>query len=331
MVMCFMGLSICSGLSAAQTNILPDGEYVEPYSLRYEYIISGIKDGENADQYIERLSSRLYKKRDFITQDDADLVRKQHFEVERNLLKIRLSKHDINKDKKITLDELKKSVVSEHVPDKSYIYIQEQSVKGLLKYDHDNDLVISGDELDEPYDYSSSYSYHKKDRLRIYEEYLYFDPNGDGTLYKEEFTKLARDIFSLADVNKDGIFSKDDKVKYSVGDFSTQCILFDDISESDFSVHMAAIEGYSIDESLGFQIDNSGKSTWYTKIIVNKPNENVALILDGSEPYIWEVVKTEGTNIVAIVLTGHHTNILLGLDETVTVFKNSYDKLREQV
>ncbi len=77
---------------------------------------------------------------------------------------------------------------------------------------------------------------------------------------------------------------------------------------------------------LGFQIDDSGHEAHRIEVTVNKPNENVALILGSYEPTIWKISRTPETNIVAVLAGGYHKQIVSGLAENVPVLTTQHGK-----
>lgn len=73
-----------------------------------------------------------------------------------------------------------------------------------------------------------------------------------------------------------------------------------------------ATGGYSGRE-LDFQIDESGHSATTYEVLVNSPNEPVALILGSYEPAVWDIAWVEGTEIQSVLLTGYYAQKIAGL------------------
>ena len=64
--------------------------------------------------------------------------------------------------------------------------------------------------------------------------------------------------------------------------------------------------GGSGGRELQFQIDQSGHEATQFDIAVNSPRQPVALLLGAYEPTIWNISWTEGTRIVAVLVSGYH-------------------------
>lgn len=75
----------------------------------------------------------------------------------------------------------------------------------------------------------------------------------------------------------------------------------------------------------GFQIDQSGHQATQFDIAVNTPNRPVALMLGAYEPTIWNIGWSANTQIVAVVVSGHHRQVVAGLEAQVPVLNSSQD------
>jgi len=67
------------------------------------------------------------------------------------------------------------------------------------------------------------------------------------------------------------------------------------------------------------QIDSSGHQSTEFDIAVNSPNQPVALVLGAYDPAIWNISWTERTRIVAVVVTGYHRQIVVGISPDTPV------------
>lgn len=87
-------------------------------------------------------------------------------------------------------------------------------------------------------------------------------------------------------------------------------------------VVLAAV-GYS-GQKTGFQIDHSGHQATRVDITVNVPDRPVALLLGNYEPTIWNLSWTEGTQILAFVLSGYYRQELAGAYEKTPMINSTY-------
>jgi uncharacterized protein YecT (DUF1311 family) len=67
--------------------------------------------------------------------------------------------------------------------------------------------------------------------------------------------------------------------------------------------------------TLDFQIDDSGDQATQFDVTVNYPEEPVVLLLGDYEPGIWNIRWSQGTQILAVVVSGYDRQIVLGLPE----------------
>ena len=75
----------------------------------------------------------------------------------------------------------------------------------------------------------------------------------------------------------------------------------------------------------GFQIDQSGHEARQFDIAVNSPDRPVILLLGAYEPTIWNLGWSEGTNIIAVLVSGYHRQVVSGLKSDTPVVNSSYD------
>lgn len=79
--------------------------------------------------------------------------------------------------------------------------------------------------------------------------------------------------------------------------------------------------------ALDFQLDQSGHMATQIDVAVNYPDKPVALMLGASEPTIWNLGWTEGTNIVAVFASGYYSQRVAGLKaSTPFLVSSSEDK-----
>ena len=76
---------------------------------------------------------------------------------------------------------------------------------------------------------------------------------------------------------------------------------------------------------LNFQIDQSGHEATQMDIIVNRPGKPVVLMLGAYEPTVWNIGWTPGTRIVAVYVSGYHSQAVTGLSPQMPVLNSSYD------
>jgi len=68
-----------------------------------------------------------------------------------------------------------------------------------------------------------------------------------------------------------------------------------------------------------YNIDNSNKGADLFDVVVNSPQDSVALFLWSQGPSIWNIKWTKGTKIEAVFATGTHSQIITGLPNSVPV------------
>ncbi len=72
-------------------------------------------------------------------------------------------------------------------------------------------------------------------------------------------------------------------------------------------------------KKINFQIDQSGHQATQFEVIVNSPENPVALILGAYEPSIWNIAWTQGTKISAVIATGNHRQAVAGLPKDTPI------------
>ena len=81
----------------------------------------------------------------------------------------------------------------------------------------------------------------------------------------------------------------------------------------DFTVY--AVGPYRGAASVNVQLDDSGHDVTQVEVVVNKPNQPVVLVLTAYDPVVWRVGRTKDTQIVGILVSGHHGQALIGVDK----------------
>ena len=76
---------------------------------------------------------------------------------------------------------------------------------------------------------------------------------------------------------------------------------------------------------INFQIGQSGNTATQIDVAVNNPEKPVALMLGASEPNIWNISWTEGTNIVAVFVSGNERQLVAGLKTNTPLLISSYE------
>ncbi|WP_051309952.1 hypothetical protein [Desulfogranum japonicum] len=74
-----------------------------------------------------------------------------------------------------------------------------------------------------------------------------------------------------------------------------------------------------------YQIDQSGHQATRFEVLVNSPQEPVALLLGSYEPSIWNISWSKDTRIMAVIVSGYHRQAVAGLPESVPILNSSYD------
>ena len=75
---------------------------------------------------------------------------------------------------------------------------------------------------------------------------------------------------------------------------------------------------------IDFQIDESGNQATQMDVTVNYSSKPVVLILAAHEPTIWNIKRTAATRIAAVLVSGYHRQVVVGLDATVPMLNSSY-------
>jgi len=73
-----------------------------------------------------------------------------------------------------------------------------------------------------------------------------------------------------------------------------------------------------------WQIDNSGKEASLIKVAVNSPEDPVVLFLGAYTPNVWHIGWTKKTKIVAVMVSGYHSQRIAGLPSDVPVINSTF-------
>ena len=106
------------------------------------------------------------------------------------------------------------------------------------------------------------------------------------------------------------------------GYFQPSVCAFEDLKLPDDFVVLGA--GAYSGRRAGFQIDQSGHEGTQIDVAVNHAKP-VVLMLGAYEPTIWNIVWTPNTQIVAVLASGYHRQIIAGLKGSVPTLISSYD------
>lgn len=75
---------------------------------------------------------------------------------------------------------------------------------------------------------------------------------------------------------------------------------------------------------LDFTIDESGHNAGQVDVKVNHPEKPVALLLGAYEPTVWNIMRTPGTRIAAVLIGGYDDQQTASLDPSVPVIGRTY-------
>ena len=103
---------------------------------------------------------------------------------------------------------------------------------------------------------------------------------------------------------------------------NAECVFPDSELPNDFAVYAAG--GYRSIWVLDFPIDRSGNMADRMDLVVNSPSKPVVLMLGRSDPTIYNIKWTEGTDIMAVVATGYYRQAVAGLPEETPVLISTY-------
>lgn len=76
---------------------------------------------------------------------------------------------------------------------------------------------------------------------------------------------------------------------------------------------------------LNFQIDESGHEATQIDVAVNEPDAPVVLMLGGYEPTVWTIGWSKRTQILAVLVSGYHRQVVSGLPASTPMLISTYD------
>lgn len=98
---------------------------------------------------------------------------------------------------------------------------------------------------------------------------------------------------------------------------------FNDLTlPAEFSVVAA---GAYTGRKISFQIDQSGHEGTQIDVAVNNSRQPVILMLGAYEPTIWNIGWTNGTKILAVMVSGYHRQVVAGLGKQTPLLISTYD------
>ncbi len=92
----------------------------------------------------------------------------------------------------------------------------------------------------------------------------------------------------------------------------------------DFEVY--AVGRYSGIKQTSLKLGKSGNITKEVDVIVNKPHAPIVLVLSAYDPVVWKVRYTSESLILAVIVSGYHTQALLGIPKTVPAIFATYEE-----
>jgi hypothetical protein len=77
------------------------------------------------------------------------------------------------------------------------------------------------------------------------------------------------------------------------------------------------------------QFGVSGHEVKESEVIINKPGENIILVLMAYDPVLWKIKKTFSTLVNGVVLAGYHEQMIYGLPKLTPVLRAIYETKSE--
>lgn len=81
---------------------------------------------------------------------------------------------------------------------------------------------------------------------------------------------------------------------------------------ANFTVQAVGI--YEGDLDTEVRLESSGHDTRAAEVVLNRPGEDVVLVLMAYDPVLWTVRRTPETRLAAVVVGGYHTQAVLGVE-----------------
>lgn len=82
-----------------------------------------------------------------------------------------------------------------------------------------------------------------------------------------------------------------------------------------FTVQAVGI--YEGDLDTEVRLEQSGHETRGAEVVVNRPGEDVVLVLMAYDPVLWTVKRTSDTRLAAVIVSGYHAQAVLGVERTL--------------
>ena len=82
-----------------------------------------------------------------------------------------------------------------------------------------------------------------------------------------------------------------------------------------FTVQAVGVYEGAMDTDI--QLETSGHATKSVEVILNRPKENVVLVLMAYDPVLWRIKRTVDTHIAAVIVGGYHAQAVLGIERSV--------------
>ena len=92
---------------------------------------------------------------------------------------------------------------------------------------------------------------------------------------------------------------------------------------SDFTVQAVGVYEGSIDTDV--RLSASGHETKSVDVVVNMPEKNVVLVLMAYDPVLWQVKRTSGSRIAAVIVGGYHAQAVVGIERSVPLLISTND------
>ncbi len=96
---------------------------------------------------------------------------------------------------------------------------------------------------------------------------------------------------------------------------------------ADFDVY--AVGTYGSPKTLDIQLDDSGHDAVQVDVIVNCPTKPVVIVLTAYEPTVWRVGRTAQTELAGVLVSGYHTQALVGIERKTPHAISSYENKGE--
>jgi hypothetical protein len=309
-----------------ETNEKPYENYTDiPFILRTKF-----SHGIYLDRYLQAVINDLRKvasDKKNLKQNDINLLKERKIAEQRKKQILDLIEFDINFDQKVTNNEIYSTLSQNGTSGDNSQIIEAQTIE-IMRLDTDENTEISYEEM-------SSLSPEKQrihdNEFRQYTDLINLDPSGDDILSDRELEILALKAFASVDKNDDKQISTEEyqvmnsaqpvnasqSFKPSGGSFGKKCTF----KQEFYDLKLYAVEAAS-SNPLDFQIDYSDSPAVLVDLSVNIPESNVALILLGHMPTVWNLAIEPSTKIKAVFLGGNSAQRIYGLDNNIPIINN---------